>query len=238
MPDTCPKKKKACDDCRRRAKGNVLRVLDCKSKGCRSVVADAPGMIDHLCEKCAEDHGRLKEILSAAGVPFKEKSDLVRGLDYYTGTIFEVVHPSLGAQDALAAGGRYDNLSKEMGGPDTGATGYAVGVERLIMAVDKDKIPKAVPGALVVHMGGSTREEAFSMTQKLRAAGIACDTDLTGRSFKGQMRKAGREKRRYVVLLGEDEIKSGKPMLKNMDKSEQEALTFEEIVEKLKKEQS
>ncbi len=226
-----------CEDCVRRSKGNVLRVLDCKNKGCKSVVSDAPGILGHLCEKCIEDYGRLKEILSAAGVPFKEKSDLVRGLDYYTGTIFEVVHPSLGAQDAIAAGGRYDNLSKEMGGPDAGATGYAVGVERLIMAVDKDKIPEAVPGALVVHMGGSTREEAFSMTQKLRAEGVACDTDLTGRSFKGQMRKADREKRKHVVLIGEDEIKSGKFTLKDMEKGEQEKLAFEEIVDRLKKEQ-
>ena len=228
------KESKLCDNCKRRSKTNVLRVLDCKNEGCKSIAKKAPNVLDSLCETCRGDYKTLKEVLKDLGIAFKEKKDLVRGLDYYTGTIFEVVHSSLGAQDAIAAGGRYDGLCKQMGGPDAGATGYAIGVERLLLVVDKEKFSKPNPAVLVIPVDEDARKEAFSIVNRLRSEQIAADIDLTNRSFKGQMRKAGKEAREFIILIGEDEIKSGKLMLKNMETSEQEAITVEEIIERLK----
>jgi histidyl-tRNA synthetase len=224
-----------CDDCKRRSATNVLRVLDCKREGCREVVKSAPAILDNLCEGCSRDYETLKRILTHMGVAFKEKKDLVRGLDYYTKTIFEVVHTGLGSQDAIAAGGRYDGLTKQMGGADAGAMGYALGVERLLLLLDREKADKGPKGILVVSADESSREEAFNVTNRLRMSGVACETDLTGRSMKGQMRKANREARKYVVIIGEEERKTGKLVLKDMEKGEQQLLSFEELAAYLKK---
>lgn len=223
-----------CENCNRRAKTNVLRVLDCKSKGCKAIVKDAPAILGYLCKDCLKYYEDLKGILRDMGIPFKEKSDLVRGLDYYTGTIFEVIHPALGAQDAVAAGGRYDDLTRQMGGPDVGATGYAIGVERLLLAVDRKNIPVDPPGVLVIPVEEEYFKDAFRAANELRAKGVPADIDLTGRSLKGQMRKAGKEGRRFVILIGEDEVKGGNVLLKDMEDGTQEAVKLEAAVEKLK----
>lgn len=224
-----------CEDCIRRMDTNVLRVLDCKKERCGGIIGKSPDIHEFLCEECSGAYAQLKLILEKENVPFKEKKDMVRGLDYYTGTIFEVEHPSLGAQSALAAGGRYDGLTAEMGGPDAGATGFAIGVERLLLILDEEEsIVPLRSRALVVSAGDDLRGEVFSLANKLRASGVACDTDLSGKSFKGQMRKAGRENREYVIIVGEDEMISGKPILKDMAKGEQETLSPEEIVEKIR----
>ncbi|MFC1570569.1 histidine--tRNA ligase [Candidatus Omnitrophota bacterium] len=228
------KESKLCDNCKRRFKTNVLRVLDCKNEGCKSVVKKAPGILDYLCKDCRDDYESLKKALGELNVSFKEKKDLVRGLDYYTGTIFEVVHPSLGAQDAVAAGGRYDGLSKQMGGPEAGATGYAIGVERLMLIVDKKKFSHEESSVLVIPVDEAQRDEAFRTVNALREKGISSEMDLTDRSFKGQMRKAGKEKRSHIILIGEDEMKSGKLLLKDMETGDQEALSFDEVLERLK----
>lgn len=223
-----------CDDCRKRSKTNILRVLDCKKESCRKVVKGLPGILESLCKECLADYEKLKKLLKEMKISFKEKKDLVRGLDYYTGTIFEVTHPALGAQDAIAAGGRYDSLTREMGGPSVGATGYAVGVERLILALDKKVIPGYDAGVLVVTVSDEVQGEAFTLAERLRKEGIVSGVDLTNRSFKGQMRKADREKRKYVVIIGEDELKTGKVLLKDMLQGEQESLSVEELIKKLK----
>ncbi len=228
------KKKDLCEDCRRRFEINVLRVLDCKREECCSVVKDAPSVLDHLCAQCAKDYGELKSILSDAGVDFSENIRMVRGLDYYTNTIFEIAHPALGAKDVIAAGGRYDNLTREMGGPDVGATGYSIGVERVLLAIRKENVPSSRPGVLIVAVDEACRSHAFRITNRLRAKGISCDMDYSGRSLKGGLRKANKEKRGNVILLGEDEIKSGKLMLKNMETGEQKSLSFEEAVRELR----
>ena len=222
-----------CEDCRRRSSVNVLRVLDCKKEVCISVVKDAPSIMDHLCEKCADDYGTLKTVLEDMAVSYEENDRMVRGLDYYTGSVFEVRHPGLGAQDALAAGGRYDNLTRDMGGPDVGATGYAIGVERMLMVVNEDKVPASSHGVLVIALDEACRLEAIKLTQRLRSREIKCDMDHSGRSLKGGMRKANREGRKKVIILGEDEVKSGKFMLKDMESGEQKALSFEEAVKVL-----
>jgi len=224
-----------CADCRRRVGTNVLRVLDCKRKECKSVVKEAPDILEHLCDGCRGDYETLKSVLTDMGVPFREKRDMVRGLDYYTGIIFEVVHPLLGAQDAIAAGGRYEDLTKQMGGPDVGATGYAVGVERLLLAVDRKDVRLDPPGLLVIPVDKESRPEAFRVTNRLRLEGVPCEMDYYGRSFKGQMRKAHKERRKFVVIMGEQEVKSGKLLLKVMENGEQKALSFEKAVKYLKR---
>jgi histidyl-tRNA synthetase len=226
--------KDLCEDCVRRAQFNVLRVLDCKRVQCKEVVKNAPGILDSLCDGCISAYDGIKEILCKEGVPFKEKKDLVRGLDYYTGTIFEVVHPALGSQDAVAAGGRYDALTAQMGGPDVGATGYAIGVERLLLILDGGKFDPVIPGVMVVYADQACRAEAFRLVSRLRASGIACEMDLSSRSFKGQMRKADKEKRKYVLIVGEEEIKSESFTLKDMTAGQQEKLSPGDIIKKLK----
>ena len=224
-----------CDNCKRRALTNVLRVLDCKRQECKDVVKGAPAILDYLCKGCLDYYETVKSILKKAGISFRQKKDLVRGLDYYTGTIFEVIHPALGAQDAIAAGGRYDDLAKEMGGPSVGATGYAIGVERLLLVIDKKSVPKEEAITLVIPVGEGSRQEAFRVTNALRGLDVSCEMDLSGRSFKGQMRKADKEDRKFVVILGEEEINTGKLLLKDMKTGEQNALSLEETAGQIKK---
>ena len=223
-----------CEDCRKRAGTNVLRVLDCKREACKEAVKLAPSILEKLCGECRRDFEELKKALGHMGISFTEKPDLVRGLDYYTGTIFEVVHQALGSQDAVAAGGRYDGLTKQMGGADAGAIGYAIGVERLLLLVDRAKASRAEKGVLVIPADDGSRECAFGLSNKLRMSGVACETDLLGRSLKSLLRKANKESRRFVVIIGEEERKSGKLVLKNMETGEQQSLSFEEIVAYLK----
>ena len=223
-----------CDNCKRRMDKNVLRVLDCKRPECKSIVKGAPATIDHLCEGCKNDYEVLKKILKTLDVPFKEKKDLVRGLDYYTGTVFEVVHTSLGAQDAIAAGGRYDDLSYQMGGPRVGATGYAIGIERLLLLIDRESVDLSDKTVFIVPMQEEFNMDAFSLANKLRKDGIACCMDYSGRSFKGQMRRADKEGYAFLIILGEEEKKSKKMLLKDMANGDQKLLSYAEVVEQLK----
>jgi histidyl-tRNA synthetase len=222
-----------CENCVKRFVTNPLRVLDCKRESCKKILKNAPVITDSLCEECSSDYLKLKQILDDAKTSYIEKPDLVRGLDYYTGTVFEVTHSSLGAQDAIAAGGRYDDLAKQMGGPDVGAVGYAAGIERLLLVIDKDTAIDVAPGVLVVPVGESTREVAFEVVNAMRKEGIACDINYAGKTLKSGMRKANKEGRKYVVLIGENEIASKKVTLKNMDSGEQELLTIAKVIEKL-----
>lgn len=224
-----------CEDCVRRSKTNVLRVLDCKKDSCREVVKASPKAVKYLCASCSRSYELLKSSLKEMKVAFKEKSDLVRGLDYYTGVIFEAVHPSLGAQDAIAAGGRYDNLVKEMGGPDAGATGYAVGVERLILAVDSKNIPRERLGVLIVPMGEEALKASSVIFSSLQLEEVPSEVDLSERSFKGALRKAHKDGRKFVIIIGENEIKAKKVLLKDMEKGEQEMLTLQEAIKKVKR---
>ncbi|MBU0683713.1 MAG: histidine--tRNA ligase [Candidatus Omnitrophica bacterium] len=226
------KDSKLCDNCRRRAKINVLRVLDCKNTMCREVVKKAPNILSYLCDGCKKDYVQLKDMLSEMEVSFKEKTDLVRGLDYYTGIVFEIIHPLLGAQDAIAAGGRYDALVKQMGGPDIGATGYAVGVERLLLIAKQDT-KVSLKRLLIIPIKDEYLKDAFLLARKFWQNKVSCDVDHMKRSFKGQMRKAHKEKRKFVAIIGEDELKQGKLLLKDMETGEQELISFEEAVGRL-----
>jgi len=224
-----------CENCRRRSKKNVLRVLDCKVEECKTVVRQAPAILDHLCEECLSDYVLLKNILTEAAITFTEKKDLVRGLDYYSGTIFEVVSSSLGAQDTIAAGGRYDGLTKKMGGPDVGAIGYAIGVERLLMLLNLEKYKQSnVEGILVIPMDKTLKLAALKLSQKFRDNGIRSEIDLSGRSFKAQMRRANKLGWRYVSILGEEEISMGNVHIKDMNTGSQSHSSFEAVLSSLK----
>jgi len=220
-----------CDNCKKRSEVNVLRVLDCKKEKCAGIIKLAPKISDSLCEKCKNDHDTLKKVLKEIGVNFTEKDSLVRGLDYYTGTVFEVMHPSLGAQDAIAAGGRYNGLIKEMGGSDMGATGYAVGIERVLLLLSEDAKAVDSPGAIILPMDAECRPEAMRIAGKFWLKGIPCEVDHTARSFKGRMRRAHKEGRKIVIIIGENEIKNKRLMLKKMETGEQSEVSIAEAIE-------
>ena len=186
-----------------------------------------------MCDTCATEYEELSNMLKDSKVKVEHKDGLVRGLDYYTGTVFEVTHNSLGSQDAIAAGGRYNDLVKQLGGPDVGATGYAIGIERLILAMDEKK-EDGFCGVIVYPIADSGFKKSSEIVNMLRISGISCDTDYSGRSLKAVMRKANRQHKKFVVLTGGEEEKIGKYVLKNMETGEQLSLTFEELVSALK----
>jgi len=237
-------RKMLCGDCKKRIEKNAMRVLDCKNESCLLVVKKAPKTIDSLCDKCLEHFSLVKAMLQIRGyeVNFKEDHNLVRGLDYYTGPVFEVTHPGLGGQDALAAGGRYDNLVKEFGGPDVGAAGFAIGIERLILALGEKKELKQPKILYVATLGNEAKSQGLLLAEKLRSAlngshKLNCVVllNMENASLKAQMRSANREKAGVVVILGEDEIKAGKAIIRNMAKKEQATVDKDSVVEEIKK---
>lgn len=228
---------KLCPDCRRRLERNVFRVLDCKNEPCIAISRTLPRILDHLPEAERTHFARVAKALRAAGVPFEEDPFLVRGFDYYTGAVFEITHGALGAQDALCGGGRYDNLIADLGGPPIGAIGWAMGVERLLMAVQAAKVA-ATPTPLdlyIVTMGEAARTAAAGYLARLRRAGLAADTDYEGRSLKAQMRTADKLRARFVTVLGDNELASGAFKLKHMASgAESEAAGIDGLLRKLR----
>lgn len=233
------KKARLCEDCKERIKRNVLRVLDCKAESCMQVVREAPDILASLCVPCKNGFEKLKDILGKLGIKFQETKNLVRGLDYYTGTVFEITHSSLGAQDAIGAGGRYDNLVKDLGGPDTAAMGYALGMERVIIALKSQPTESmAVNIVYVATLGDHAKIEGTHVAEKLKAAlsNLTVLRDLGESSLKSQMRAADRNNAKYVVIIGEDELKENKVTIKDMtQKDRQFAIDREKIIEELRK---
>lgn len=216
-----PKKAGLCENCQRRLVVNPLRVLDCKGDG--PALADAPVTTDHLCADCRAHHGRVLELLRAAGLPFAPAPRLVRGLDYYTRTVFEVTAPGLGAQDALGAGGRYDGLVKALGGPDTPAVGFAFGVDRVARALEAQNVPVSGPRRVfIAQTGAGTADAAFRLADELRgeglweAAPLAVEVGAPGKSLKSQFRAADGWGAAWVLLVGEDELKKQTVILKDL----------------------
>ena len=215
-----------CPDCQRRIGRNVFRVLDCKRRACRAICSDLPRILDHLPDGERQHFDQVCTALRSAGVAFEEDAYLVRGFDYYTGTVFEINHSGLGAQDALCGGGRYDNLIEDLGGPSLGAVGWAMGVERLLMAlaaVDEGTAPEPLD-LYVVTMGDAARAAAFAWLNTLRRAHLAADTDYEGRSLKAQMRSAHKLGARFTTVVGDNELASGTLTLKEMATGEQTPL--------------
>ncbi|MDH3975635.1 MAG: histidine--tRNA ligase [Deltaproteobacteria bacterium] len=224
---------KLCENCRRRYRENPLRVLDCKSSACREETKAAPSILDHLCGSCSNDFSKLKEYLGVLNLSYNINPRMVRGLDYYTKTAFEITSANLGSQDAVAAGGRYDHLVEEVGGPTTPAIGYAIGMERLSLLLDDDLKPGNEPDLFIATLGNEAFDTAFRVTHELRTHGIHVEYDHEGKSLKAQMRKAGNCGAAYVLVLGDEEIRSGRAMLKNMKDHEQREIIWEDIVSEM-----
>lgn len=224
-----------CDNCQRRHKDNPLRVIDCKSKGCREKTIDAPSILDSLCGSCHDDFDRLKKYLSTLNIPFNVNHRMVRGLDYYTKTAFEITSDKIGSQDAVAAGGRYDRLVEEIGGPPTPAIGFAIGVERLSMLlVDDDLTLKKLPDLFIAALGDKAYNAAFRLAHDLRTHEVKVEYDHEGKSLKAQMRRADSLGASYVLILGDQEIETGRAILKDMKNHEQTDIAWEGIVTEMR----
>ncbi len=222
---------KFCPDCQRRYDTNILRVLDCKNPSCKNVLNSLKLTNEHLCSECSIHFNKIMEVLSKENIEYKQDPFLVRGLDYYTKTVFEVTSTALGAQDAIAAGGRYDNLVAELGGPKQGACGFALGLERAIKAIDQDKLNYTPDGItlFIASMNEDAYRMAFKILRDLRKSGIACDMDFQDKSLKAQMRHADKLNAKFVAVIGEDELKTKEVNVKDMKTGSQQKIKFEQL---------
>lgn len=224
-----------CDECNRRLDTNPLRAFDCKNPACVAVMSDAPLLRDELCEPCAAHYGEVKARLDALGIPYTEEPRLVRGLDYYTRTVFEVqADAGLGSQNAIGGGGRYDRLMEAYGGKPTPGLGWALGFERTVLAMQAaGAVVPAPPMAevYVARVDASVAGEAFSIATRLRDAGVAAELDHVGRSLKAQFKQADRLGARTVVIVGPDELAAGEVTVRNMDTKEESRVAITDLVD-------
>ncbi len=220
-----------CENCQRRMDRNPLRVLDCKGKTCKDAVKDAPVILDYLCDGCKMHFDKVKETLKTLNVSYTLNPRLVRGLDYYTKTTFELVSTNLGAQNAVAAGGRYDGLVEELGGPKTPGIGFAIGIERLASLMQKDNLKTNKPDVFIATLGDKAEDISVSLIDSLREKGIKAETDYEDASLKSQMRKADKLGARFVLIIGEDEIKKGSALLRDMEKKTQEDININNMLD-------
>jgi histidyl-tRNA synthetase len=223
--------KDLCADCVRRKDRNPLRVLDCKVPSCRAALKDAPSILDYLCETCIRHFETVKSSLASLNVPFVVDKGLVRGLDYYTRTTFEMQTHTLGAQNAVAGGGRYDGLIKALGGPDIPATGFAIGLDRLteIAGLDNSNLYKT-PDIFIAALGQNSRQLAFEWNCALCLKGVKSEMEFEDKSLKNQMKQAHRMGAERVLIIGEDEIKEGKVILRDMKTKDQVSIPIEDVV--------
>lgn len=212
-----------CSDCKTRFERNPLRVLDCKQPHCKELVADAPNMLDLLCDDCREHFDKLQQYLRAAGIPYAIDSRIVRGLDYYTKTVFELITTTENGDLTVCGGGRYDNLVEQLGGPSLHAVGFGMGIERVLMLLDAEgvEIPKPDQYDVFVTYMGDHQVDAFALVQQLRDAGIKADMDHTGRSLKAQFKYANKTGAPLCITLGDDEVAGGVVKIKNMNTREE-----------------
>lgn len=228
-----PQKEKLCDDCKRRLETNPLRILDCKVKGCRDVAEGAPKMLDNLCNDCSAHFAEVRESLDAVGVPYVINPKIVRGLDYYTRTVFEITTEELGSQNAVAAGGRYDGLVEELGGPPTPAVGFAMGMERLIL-LHRMAFPEGFEREIkvfIAHMGDEARKKAFELAAELREKGVPTETDYGRKSLKSQLKRADKSGAEYTFIIGGDELSRGVVKVRDMAASTENEMETVSAVE-------
>lgn len=223
------KEDQLCDDCQARLHKNPLRILDCKEDSCRRASAGAPKITDYLCDECGKKFEAVKRYLAALEIPYSVDSRLVRGLDYYTNTAFEIQYPPLGAQSAICGGGRYDGLVEDVGGPSTPGIGFAVGLERLLLALEMQKLipePANRKKVYIVTLGEDAIVEGIKIQQHLRDKGVIAEIDLQDRSIKGQMKQAGKNNAEYTVIIGANEMEKKEAAVKNMENGKQQDIPF------------
>lgn len=226
-----------CDNCQKRFDTNPLRILDCKNKKCNDYFIGLPDMTDVLCAECKDHFHDVQNYLDIMRIKYKVNPRLVRGLDYYTKTVFEIVSNHLGAQNAVSGGGRYDNLVKELGGPDEPAVGFAFGMERLVMVMknQKIKINRGNPFVTILSIGEAPKNRAVILTNKLRKKGIPVDIDISDRQIKSKLATANKKNIEWVLILGEDELVKKKGQLKNMSSGKQTKVDFNKFIKDIEK---
>ena len=219
-----PHKEELCETCQERLDKNPMRLLDCKSPICKEIGKDAPVILDYLCEECSTHFEKLRHYLDLLGIGYSVDPKIVRGLDYYTKTVFEFVTTSIGAQGTICGGGRYDGLIEQLGGPATPALGFGMGLERLLLTLHNqgsDALAKPEPCDLyIVPMGDQAVEKALQMTAVLKQDGSAAQTDVMGRSLRAQMKYADKIGARFTMVIGDNELEKGEAVLKNMKSGE------------------
>ncbi len=227
---------KLCATCRERFDRNPLRVLDCKEKQCQEQTKDAPSMLDLLCDECRDHFDQLKACLDGAGIPYRVNSRIVRGLDYYTKTVFELVTETPDGKLTVCGGGRYDNLVEQIGEQSIPAVGFGMGLERVLMLLDSEKIeiPKPEWYQIFVTYMGENRPYAFALVQKLRQAGIRADLDHCGRSLKAQFKYANKTGAPLTAVIGDEEAAAGNVKIKRMADGEEKTVSLEEACEAVK----
>ncbi len=230
-----PFKDQLCSDCNRRLKRNVLRILDCKKRNCKKVVSKIPEISELVCDDCKKYYDDFKHILDTLNIKFSHDNSIVRGLDYYTGPVFEITCRGIGSQDAIVAGGRYDNLIEQMGGPKIEAVGFALGIERLFLCLEDIPKAKVKLDIFIVIVDSKFFQIAFEFLYDLRKNGITADMDYTIPSIKGQMKQADKLGAKFVVLLGVEELRNKKMSIKNMTTGEQFQVGMDKFIEEVKK---
>lgn len=230
------KKDFLCSECKERYSKNPLRVLDCKRDSCKKIIEAAPMITENLCQECESHFSEVKKYLDDQKIVFHEDPRLVRGLDYYTKTAFEIISGGLGAQNAIGGGGRYDDLVEELGGKPTPAVGFAAGIERMIIAMDQQKVEWPVEKRLdifVAKVDEKNKDTVFRLLQKIRNAGLSADMDYSGGSLKSQMRIANKIGARYTVIVGEEELSKNMVILRNMQTKEQKEVKIDNVINEL-----
>ncbi len=233
------KKEPVCGECSERIDRNPLRVLDCKNKECADIKQKAPRIIDFLCPTCSEHFSEVQELLEEREIPFSIDPTLVRGLDYYTRTAFEIKTRELGAQDTVLGGGRYDGLAEELGGPRAPGMGFGMGLDRFILMFEKKQMELSGNDPLDVYLvaigGKPVQKESWKKLNMIRRAGFSADMDLLMRSPKNQMKAANRIGARFTVIIGENELEQGVVQLKDMDEGTQNEIEIDQLIQVLKK---
>lgn len=222
------RKEGLCEDCQRKISTNPLRIFDCKVDACREIAMGFPKITDYLCPECDDHFRKFCSYLDLYGIKYRLEPLLVRGLDYYTKTTFEIISSKLGAQDSILGGGRYDYMMKDFGGPDICGTGFAVGMERLLSLVPFEESDDVF--LFIVTLGEEARKTGMKLARVFRRNGVECLIEFRDRSLRNQMSRADKLGATWVLIVGEDEVKSGKYQLKNMESGEQKACTQEEIL--------
>lgn len=219
-----------CEDCQRRLHTNPLRVFDCKNETCARIIKDAPSILEFICGDCRSHFETVQSSLELFKLPYRINNRMVRGLDYYTRTTFEVTIPHMGSQNAVVGGGRYDGLVRDLGGPDIPGIGFAIGFERLMALLPEDQMEQPpAPALFVAALGNEAQQYAFGLCNQLRLKGVQAEMDYGGKSLKSQMKKADKLNSRYTLILGEREIEAGQGELRDMRSSSQRTVPLDRM---------